>query len=81
MLKETIESAIQDVGRGRKTLQLCLCVNGLPVLAATYSIPKDKIGCRLHHEDFVGINTTGIVATLNKLDTHSKEFKILASPE
>lgn len=78
MLKETIESKIQKITEGRKALQLCLCVNTLPILAATYSLPCNKVGRRLHHEDFVGISPSGITTSLNKLDEYAKTYKLNA---
>lgn len=74
MLNHTFEYALTSMVEGRKALKVCMLLQNIPILAATYSFRNNKAKTRLHHEAFIRMPQDTKREYLGELDEAAKSL-------
>jgi hypothetical protein len=74
MLKESFITHIETIGN-HKALKVCMQIEGLPVLAATYSFKSNSARVKLHHEVLAPIPEAAQKAYLDKITEYAREYR------
>ena len=74
MLKEAFQTHIETIG-SHKALKVCLLLENLPVLAATYSFKFGRAKVKLHHEALAPIPEETQKSYLDKINKLASEYQ------